>query len=398
MLLKRSKRGKPSTVDMKIAIIQKTFFPHKGGAEQYAVNLVGALMRQGHEVTVLAHQWDNTLTHGPKFQHVPIIKGPSFLQTLSFVRNTQKSLSQGRYDIVHSLSRSFPQDVYRMGDGIYRYWLRVKERNRFKMWMNFCSPRHLAILWVEKQIFAKGNSRRIIANSQLCKDHAIQYYRVAPSQITVIRNGVDFDRFNLGVRCIHREALRRQYDIAESDVAILFVAMNFRRKGLIPLLKALGRLSHTNRIKLLVVGKGKIGYFKRIAERLGIDRQVTFVGPASKMEEYYGGADLLALPTYYDPFANVCLEALACGLPVVTTKVNGASELIEDGKNGFVVSDPDDFKALSEAILKLMNPELRKRMAENAHESVKHLTIEAHTRSVCRVYEEILREKRGEYY
>ena len=119
MLLKRSKRENPSRIDMKVAIIQKTFFPHKGGAEQYAVNLVGALMRQGHEVTVFAHQWDTTLAHGPKFQYVPIIKGPSFLQTLSFVRNTRKSLSKGCYDIVHSLSRSFPQDIYRMGDGVY---------------------------------------------------------------------------------------------------------------------------------------------------------------------------------------------------------------------------------------------------------------------------------------
>jgi UDP-glucose:(heptosyl)LPS alpha-1,3-glucosyltransferase len=383
---------------MKIALIQKDFFPHKGGAEQYAVNLVGALMRQGHEVTVFAHQWDKTLTHGPKFQYVPMIKGPSFLQILSFVRNTQKSLSKGRYDIVHSLSRCFPQDVYRMGDGIYRYWLRVKEQNRLKMLMNFCSPRHLAILWVEKQIFAKGNSRRIIANSQLCKGHAIQYYRVDPLQITVIRNGVDFDRFNLGVRFAYREELRKLYDIGENDVVILFVAMNFRRKGLIPLLKAVGRLSNTDRVKLLVVGKGKIGYFKRIALKLNIDRHVTFVGPASKMEPYYGGADFLVLPTYYDPFANVCLEALACGLPVVTTKVNGASELIEDGKNGFVVSDPDDFKALAEAIMKLMNPKLRNSMAANAYESVKHLTIEEHAKRVCHVYDEILREKRGEHH
>ena len=383
---------------MKIAVIQKTFFPHKGGAEQYAVNLVGALMRQGHEVTVFGHQWDKTITHGPKFQYVPIIRGPSFLQTLSFVRNTQKCLIKGRYDIVHSLSRCFPQDVYRMGDGIYRYWLRVKERNRLKMWMNFCSLRHLAILWVEKQIFAAGNSRRLIANSQLCKDHAIQYYGVDPSQITVIRNGVDFDRFNLGVRFAYRERLRQRYEIGESDVVILFVAMNFRRKGLIPLLKAMGRLSNTDRVKLLVVGRGQIGYFRRIAVRLGIDRQVAFVGPASAMEPYYGVADFLVLPTYYDPFANVCLEALACGLPVVTTKVNGASELIEEGQNGFIVSDPDDFKALSEAIMKLMNPKLQNSMAANAYESVKHLTIEAHIKRVCRVYDEILREKRGEHH
>jgi UDP-glucose:(heptosyl)LPS alpha-1,3-glucosyltransferase len=383
---------------MKIAVIQKKFSPHRGGAEQYAVNLVMALMRQGHEVTVLAHQWDKTIPHGPKFQYVPVIHGPSFLQTLSFVRNTQKILSKDRYHIVHSLSRSFPQDVYRMGDGIYRYWLQVKEPNRLKRWINFCSLRHLAVLWVEKQIFATGNSRRIIANSQLCKDHAIQYYGVAPSQITVIRNGVDFERFNTGVRLAYRERLRKRYDIAEGDVVILFVAMNFRRKGLIPLLKALGRLSNTNRVKLFVVGKGNIGYFKHIGEGLGIDRQVTFVGPASVMEPYYGGADFLVLPTYYDPFANVCLEALACGLPVITTKVNGASELIDEGKNGFVVNDPDDVKALSAAIMKLMTPKRRKSMTENAYESIKHLTIDEHARRVCHVYDEILREKRGEHY
>ncbi len=380
---------------MKIALIQKKFSSHKGGAEQYAVNLAGALMRQGHEVTVFANQWNGAIAHGPKFQYVPIIKGPSFLQTISFVRNTQKALSKGNYDIVHSLARVFPQDVYRMSDGIYRYWLMVKEENRLKRLMNFFSLRHLAILWVEKQIFAKGNYHRIIANSQLCKGHAVQYYHVDPAQVTAIHNGVDFDRFNPRVRFVHREKLRKSYNIAKRDVVILFVAMNFRRKGLIPLLKAIGNLPDSYRVKLLVVGKGKTEHFTKIALKLGIARDVIFAGPASKTEEYYGAADFFVLPTYYDPFANVCLEALACGLPVVTTRANGASELIEHGKNGFVVNKPDDIKELSEAIIKLINPKLRNSMAENAFESVKHLTIEKHVRKVCRVYDEILREKRA---
>jgi UDP-glucose:(heptosyl)LPS alpha-1,3-glucosyltransferase len=380
---------------MKIALIQKNFSSHKGGAEQYAVNLAGALMRQGHEVTVFANQWDRSSAEGLKFEYVPMIKSPSFLQTFSFVRNTQKALSKGRYDIVHSLARVFPQDVYRMSDGIYRYWLMVKEQNRLKRLMHFFSLRHLAILWIEKQIFAKGNFRRIIANSQLCKGHAIQYYNVDPAHITVIQNGVDFDRFNPRVRVAYREKLRKLYNIAERDLVILFVAMNFRRKGLIPLLKAIGNLSDSYRVKLLVVGKGKIEYFTKIALKLGIDRDVIFAGSASKTEEYYGAADFFVLPTYYDPFANVCLEALACGLPVITTRTNGASELIEPGKNGFVVNKPDDIKELLEAIIKLINPKLRNSMAENAFESVKHLTIEEHVRKVCRVYDEIVREKRA---
>ena len=382
---------------MKIALVQKTF-AHKGGAEQYAINLVGELIRQGHDITVLAHQWNRALAHGPKVQYVPMIKAPSFLQTLSFVRNTQKSLSKGHYDIIHSLSRVFPQDVYRMGDGIHRYWLMVQERNRLKRLLNLFSLRHSVILWVEKQIFTKGNYHRIISNSNLCKDHAIQYYGVDPSLIRVIRNGVDFNRFNPHVRLSYRNKLRKFYDIDESDVVILFVAMNFRRKGLIPLLKAIGILSNTDRVKLLVVGKGKTGYFRRLALKLGIDKNVVFAGPTSQLEQYYGGADFFVLPTYYDPFANVCLEALACGLPVVTTRVNGASELIEDEKNGFVIADPDDVKGLAEAIIKLIDPRLRNSMAENAFESVKHLTIEEHARKVCRVYEEILREKRAQYH
>ena len=380
---------------MKIALIQKKFFPNKGGSEQYAMNLTRELICQGHDVTVLAHQWDRALAHGLKFQYVPMIKTPSFLQTLSFVRNTQKSLSKGHYDIVHSLSRAFPQDVYRMGDGVHRYWLMLKEKNRLKRLMSFFSLRHLAILWVERQIFAKGNYRRIIANSKLCKEHAIQYYGVDPSLIQTIHNGVDFNRFNPHVRPAYRRKLRRLHEIDENDVVILFVAMNFRRKGLIPLLKAIGFLPNTSRVKLPVVGKGKIRYFTHLASRLGIDRNVNFVGPTSRIEQYYGGADFFVLPTYYDPFANVCLEALACGLPVVTTRTNGASELIEDGKNGFIVSNADDIRGLSEAITRLMNPELRSNMAENAFESVKRLTIEEHTRRVCRVYEEILREKRA---
>ena len=264
--------------------------------------------------------------------------------------------------------------------------------------LNHFSLRHSVTLWLEKQIFTKGNYHRIISNSNLCKDHAIKYYGVDPSLISVIRNGVDFNRFNPHVRIAYRNKLRKFYDIDESDVVILFVSMNFRRKGLIPLMKAIGILSNTDRVKLLVVGKGKTGYFRRLALKLGIDNNVIFAGPTSQLEQYYGGADFFVLPTYYDPFANVCLEALACGLPVVTTRGNGASELIEEEQNGFVIADPDDVKDLAEAIIKLMGPGLRNSMSENAFESVKHLTIKEHARQVCRVYEEILREKRAKYH
>ena len=152
--------------------------------------------------------------------------------------------------------------------------------------------------------------------------------------------GVDVSRFHAGGRAQRRAAARRNLGIAEDEIVFLFVANNFRRKGLDLVLRALRRVDlRQARARLLVVGAGRRWLFGPLALLLGVSDWVTFAGASQEVEKFYGAADVFVLPTRYDPFAAVCLEAMACGLPVITTMMNGAAELIETGRSGFVL-DP----------------------------------------------------------
>jgi UDP-glucose:(heptosyl)LPS alpha-1,3-glucosyltransferase len=178
---------------------------------------------------------------------------------------------------------------------------------------------------------------------------------------------------------------------------ILYVGSGFKRKGVSYLIEAAARLGNDslnkNRIKLLIVGKDRLWPYKRLAAKAGIDKNIIFVDYASETEKYYAASDIFALPTFFDPFANVTLEAMASGIPVITTKKNGASEIIEDGKDGFVINSPLEIDMLAEKIRGLLNPMMRKEAGDNARKKAMNLTWERMTEETLKVYDEIRASK-----
>ena len=375
---------------MKIAIVRKDFV-FGGGAERYAIQLAGALIAQGHDVHVFAHRHE--AMDGITFHTVPTTSRISILKNWTFALNARRALKDDSFDIVYALSPLYPVDIYRMGDGIHRHWLTIRKDGFLTRAWNLISPRHRLLLQLEKKIFSPRNFWKVIANSNLCKRHAMQYYSVPEHRIEVIYNGIDFDRFNPSVHETGK-ALRRSLEIPDDDLVILFAGMNFSRKGLKPLLEAMGQAKEKHRSRLLVVGKGNIKPYAHLAEDLCLSRSVTFCGFQKDLEPYYGCADIFVLPTQYDPCANVCLEAMACGLPVITTRENGASELILQEKSGFIMEQPDDIRALSEWIEILRNREVRNSMGRLAQEQVSSLSLHENALRTIHVCEKVLREKR----
>lgn len=235
---------------------------------------------------------------------------------------------------------------------------------------------------------------RIIANSRLVEGHIRHYYPVDPARIRVIYNGVDLERFHPERRRWIEERRRRELGVA-GELVILFVAHNFRLKGLHCLIRALGKLGKIKGgYQLWVLGRGKEEPYRRLASKLGCADNLRFLGGQAAVEEYYGAADLLVHPTFYDPSANVCLEAMASGLPVITTRYNGVSELMADGGLGeWVLDDPSDAQLLSEKIRQLGDEELRLRLTQRSREIVEGLSWEEHGRQVIQVYREAVASK-----
>ena len=375
---------------MKIALVRKDFSPRGGGGERYTVDLARALRDYGHEVHIFAHRFEPM--KGLSFHSVAVPLKPFGLQNWIFAKNVGRALSGYEFDIVNGISQIYPQDIYRLGDGIHKHWLTVRRPTIFSHLWDKVSPRHRLLLHLEKKIFSSGNYKRIIANSELCKQHAINYYEVPPQLVDVIFCGVDFAIFNSSVRNEGAQ-LRTSLGIGREAIVVLFVGTNYARKGLDTLLQAISRLRYKEKYKLLVVGKGNIPRYERLAQRLGLQGITIFCGFQEQMPPFYGMADIFVLPSYYDPFGNVCLEAMACGLPVITTRETGVSELMAHGRSGFVMDHPENIPALASWLEALEDPKLRRSMGSEAQEQAAFLTIERNVKHTILAYEKVLEDK-----
>ncbi|MCX6358042.1 MAG: glycosyltransferase family 4 protein, partial [Candidatus Aureabacteria bacterium] len=311
---------------------------------------------------------------------------------LIFIRRARALLQREQFDIVSGLTRFYPLDVYRMGGGIHKVWLRKKADSAVGRFLSFLRPFTWLALFLEKRIFDPRRCRRIIANSRLCHDQLLALYPYPPGRVTVIYNGIDHNYFNPRLRESHGTALRRSLGIPIEATVALFASNNLTRKGLDVAIDGLSRTGEKS-LFLLVAGKGRSEPFLSLARTLGVSDRVRFLGPVDDMRAVYGASDLLALPTRYDPFANVCLEAMACGLPVITTVDNGASELVREGVNGFILSGPRDAWTLAAHLVALTDAARRARLAGAARETSLAYTIDRNAGETLVVYTAILEER-----
>ncbi|MBI5598492.1 MAG: glycosyltransferase family 4 protein [Deltaproteobacteria bacterium] len=380
---------------MRIALVSRGFSLSWGGAERVAVSVAMELTRAGHDVHVYAGRAEAAAAppDGVTLHRVPSGGAfPSAIKVLSFNRNLREGLNSGGYDAVLGLTQVFPLDVYRASGGVHAHWMRLRYPNRLARALKYMtSPVHLAVVWLEKKIMEPGNHRLIIANSNLVKGHIKGYFNVADADVRVVYNGVDRDVFNPGVKRF-REEVRRRLGVGDERVVGLFVSNNWERKGLATVLRA---LSPGGGVTVVVVGRGRKGRFSRLAKRLGLGGEsVVFAGTTERIEEFYGAADFSVLPTQYDPCSNTCLEAMACGLPVVTTMTNGASELVTHGENGFVLDEWDDARTLKGFLTQLADGRTRERMGAKAHEAMRDFTWERTAREIAGICGEAVAIKR----
>lgn len=348
---------------MKIAFIKRNF-SHYGGAEKYLATFIEQLKNEGHEIHIFSNKWQPN--DGVVFHKVRILPFGSFLKAYTFNRNLKINLKD--FPCVVSFERTTCQHIYRAGEGCHIRWLELRclIEPFFKKLSFKINPLHRYYLNIERKIFEK--TPIIIANSNMVKNEILQYYGISEKKITVIYNGVDTRKFAQK----NKNELRQKYNIPDDQRVIVFVGSGFKRKGLDTLIKAVALLKQ--KPLLLIIGKGNEKQYKKSCKKFGIENKVFFMGIRKDIENFYALADIFVLPTLYDPFSNATLEAMASGLPVVTTKNNGAAELIEQAKEGYTVESLFDAHELAEKIaLTLNNAE---KMGQLARKKAEQFTIE----------------------
>ncbi len=314
---------------MRLAVIRRQSSP-TGGAELYVQRLVEALDGEGHEVHLVCESWQSPPS-GVVIHRLPVHSRRAS-RPVAFADAVEAELARHRFDCVFSLERTRRQDVYRAGDGVHRVWLERRAANApwWKRPFVGLGGFHRNVLALEAAAFDPRNTGRIIVNSRMVAGEIQRHSAFPDDRIHRVRNGISTTRF-LGV---DRSAARARFGLRQDEFVLLFVGSGWERKGLPQLIAAMRSPELSDgRTRLLVVGKGRIA---------NLPPNVTLAGIVPDIEQAYAAADLLAFLPIYEPSANVVPEALASGLPVVTSSWNGASEWLEPDVDGDVVRDPND--------------------------------------------------------
>jgi UDP-glucose:(heptosyl)LPS alpha-1,3-glucosyltransferase len=258
-------------------------------------------------------------------------------------------------------------------------------------WLKVFDPAVRSYRIIERRQFQLA--RVVIVNSEMVREHAALYLSRPTTQIRVIHAAVSPNRFRDDDRATVRRQVRQSWGIAEPTVVGLFIAMNYQLKGLSPLLRAIRGLPSCSDFKLVVTGSPRTAHFQRQASRMGITDRVHFHGFCSDARHVYFASDFLIHPTFYDPCSLVVLEALACGLPVITTRFNGAAELMNPPHDGIVLEDPHQEEKLTQALLSMLDPDRRRDARQAALQSAARWTFEDHYHKLMAILESCARSQ-----
>jgi UDP-glucose:(heptosyl)LPS alpha-1,3-glucosyltransferase len=375
---------------MRVAITH-TRFQEVGGVERYIYGLCQRLIDAGHEIHYFCHFW-NEEPEGITFHKIPYIFKPlRWAKVLAFDRLTRSAIERnGPFDIVHGFTKTSRQDIYTDGSGcLHDFQAYSLGRTALRRFLGRMTPHQQAVLAIEKARFTRGNFKRIITMSKLVRRQICRRYGLTDQEVEVVYNGIDLERFHPRNIAHHRTKVRGELGLDDDVPVVLFVANDYERKGLGTLLRAMGRLDGA---VCLVIGKERPhrkARFVKMAADLGIQARVHFTGVRPDIDRYYGASDLCCLPTYFDAFGMVVLEAMATGIPSIISATAGAAEIIIEGQTGAVLPDPDDDQTLANLMRPYMDLTFARRAGERAREECRHYSWDTHFDRILEIYDEV---------
>jgi UDP-glucose:(heptosyl)LPS alpha-1,3-glucosyltransferase len=343
----------------RIAFLRRRFSP-TGGAERYLLRLASGLAAQGHRITLYCEDWS------PRENPFQEIRKIDSADPVSYAKKVMAQPMRDRHDLVFSLERVPGCDLYRAGDGLHAEWL--AHRRSFHPFLGRVRTAFRAknrqLCRLEADVFAPGGVRRVICNSNFVANQIIKRFGFEDERIDVIPNGVPYQEFSMGDRELGRRALQ----LGPDDFVVLLVGAGKERKG-----HAIAReaMRHIR---------------KKYAKLVIVDSP-----PMVAMPHVYAAADVFLLPTLYDPFANVTLEALAAGLPVITSAQNGASEIMQNGKSGFILPRADDIKLIVQFLDDLADPACRASLRGPAQALAKQYDLARNLNATLAVFDKLKR-------
>jgi len=384
---------------VKIAIIRQRYNPF-GGAERFVERALGALAAEGAEVSLITRSWAGAVQSGfhqvscdPSYSR---LFGGRVARDRSFAQAAGLAMQQGGYDITQSHERIPGCMIFRAGDGVHAAWL--AHRSRAQGWLGRIAQRlsgyHRYVLKAEREMFGHPALQAVICNSTMVADEIARFYGVDRCKLHIIYNGVDTAVFHPGLAAEFRDSVRREAGIPVDAPLLLYVGSGFERKGVPRLLQAFAQMQCQDAHLVIVGADRRLKAMRALAGRHGLASRAHFTGPVMDVRPWYGAADGFVLPTLYDPCPNAALEALACGLPIVTSTTCGARDWVRPGENGWVVDAlgvPELAGRLDDLAGLAGNPEAR----QAARAAAEPLTLLAMTGRLLALYHQLGGDRAG---
>jgi glycosyltransferase involved in cell wall biosynthesis len=354
---------------VKVCFISPEYLPLSGGTGAYVYYLSNELIKHGNSIYIVTGYDESKDVKVNEQLYVFFLKTPktpiikSFLFAGSALRKLNKIRGSFPVDITHANLPLVPSFAVPEGFGktlistVHSTWkgeaeaIKGEPYSRLNPNEKFMVSFNWFLRIFEEKMLERSN--KIIAVSDFTRRELLQYYKVKEEKIRVIHNGVDVNKFK---PARDKRKAKEELGLNPEDIAILSVGRLYARKGLFTLIESMPAVVRRFRnAKFVISGKGQSNEMKKLvahAEKLGIRDNILFTGyfPDKKLPKLYQAADVFAFSTFYENMPFAVLEALSTGLPVVTTCVGGIPEMIDSGKNGFLVQ-PANAKQLSDKVL-----------------------------------------------
>ncbi|WCB96587.1 D-inositol 3-phosphate glycosyltransferase [Baekduia alba] len=331
-----------------------------GGVERVVVESVNHLVRRGHDVHLLAASVaDGVLVDGVTVHRIRLPRRVDPLFAAGFRERATTALRRtGPYHAHAAFSALSPLGGTFWVPSVHAasYEAIMRWRTGRGRWVQRVNPYHRVRLALEKQYMSPGGYARLIAQTEQVKADAVRLYGTPPQDVDVVELGVDTTSFAPARRAALRASSRATLGIDPDARVVAFVANELERKGFATLAAALARLGRDD-VTLLTIGRTDADAVRAEARSHGIAGRTVVAGSSTDMAVPLAAADMMALPTRYEPWGLVIVEALATGIPVVTTRLAGAAQQIEEGRTGALIDDPDDVAGFAHAIAWALSPD-----------------------------------------
>ncbi len=360
-------------------VLLKSKARNRGGLEKTASRIAEAFIKKGASVTILTTETGACLASKDlpiSIHSVKTAPWPPFLKIDQFDCFVQNWLDNHSADLIFGMDRNQMQTHIRAGNGVHDAYLksRVFTEGRLKYYSCLINPLHRKILKLEQIAFEHPRLKKLFTNSHMVKKEILERFSTDPTKIQVIHNGVEWTDMQTDFEqsLDLQPTLYRTYHLNPNMFHLLFVGNGYLRKGLHQLLEGMAKLKRDD-LHLSVVGKDSHqSYYEAKVHKLGLSKQVRFFGPQQNMRPFYQFADALAIPSFYDPFANVTVEALAMGLYILSSKGNGGSEILT-ANTGVLVDELLSTEAMVVALERTLTHSKSKQSALRQRQSIEHL-------------------------